>query len=514
MFRGGQPARERITETATEPKALSGAPLPAGHGFGRPKKVVLLWPMHQRPYLSQLWGLCLQAHQTQIKSQPANLNQQNLSTGHAPARTIFLFQSPGPLEAEWVEYKLQNTPDSPTPWAHSGSAGQASQSLCLLPTSMPLPLPEMPPLPLLPSQFHLLQKVSYSLAVASFSPWAPRGRGKVRLALPKLPFPDPGHYRWDASPMNSPSLLGSLIPRPGAPGGRTGSDSQIPHLHSRDRLLLALELAISGAPNTPPQRLGGPPPKPGNPSHAALKRGSDPPSEALSFGEEAGEGEGSNDRSPPTGASGEKGPKGGHSHPASTPPHPRPRAPSLGRGRFPGNARWGWGRRRESPRPRLQDPGLTSPQTCVPSEEAGDRAGGVREPGDARGALPPLQTGKVTSTLHSPSSSACPLYPKMKHKAGEGGGDPLSSCAPLPCKALLKLFLPGLTRCCRSAAERPRRCPALRCTRLCRTEPIESSSGAGGGERARARARSRLAPRASAPPQPAAAALARFPRHL
>lgn len=56
----------------------------------------------------------------------------------------------------------------------------------------------------------------------------------------------------------------------------------------------------------------------------------------------------------------------------------------------------------------------------------------------------------------------------------------------LPGKPLSWPSGPGLTRRCRSVAERPQRCAALRFTRRCGAEPAASRSGAGGGERARA----------------------------
>lgn len=132
--------------------------------------------------------------------------------------------------------------------------------------------------------------------------------------------------------------------------------------------------------------------------------------------------------------------------------------------------------------------GLTSPQTCVPSERAGLRGDGGSGAWGYPGRSSP--TPSREGHLDSAPLQQLGLPPVSKGEARrEGGGDPLSSCAQLPCKALLKLLLPGLTHCCGSAAERLRRCLALRCSRRCRAEPIaslEQLRGWGRGARARA----------------------------
>lgn len=133
---------------------------------------------------------------------------------------------------------------------------------------------------------------------------------------------------------------------------------------------------------------------------------------------------------------------------------------------------------------------------------------GVERPGGTWGILPPLQTGKGTSTLHLPSSSACPLLPKVKRSGCKAGKKVTPSrTAPIfPAKPFSEISGLGLTCCCRSAAERPRRCatlhPAMR-RGAGRKPQAANRLRTGGGERARAHLGS--APRAPAPPLPATA---------
>jgi len=122
----------------------------------------------------------------------------------------------------------------------------------------------------------------------------------------------------------------------------------------------------------------------------------------------------------------------------------------------------------------------------------------------------PALTGKVTSTLHL-SSSTYPLHPKVKRSRYKAGDRvTLSPPAPnLPARPFSGPLDPGLTRRCRSAAERPPRCAApsdAARSRLRAAPGLEA-----GCARARARARLGPVPRAPAPPRPAAAVLARFP---
>lgn len=116
---------------------------------------------------------------------------------------------------------------------------------------------------------------------------------------------------------------------------------------------------------------------------------------------------------------------------------------------------------------------------------------GVERPGGTWGILPPLQTGKDTSTLHLPSSSACPLLPKVKRSGCKAGKKVTPSrTAPIfPAKPFSEISGLGLTCCCRSAAERPRRCatlhPAMR-RGAGRKPQAANRLRTGGGERARA----------------------------
>lgn len=115
----------------------------------------------------------------------------------------------------------------------------------------------------------------------------------------------------------------------------------------------------------------------------------------------------------------------------------------------------------------------------------------------------PALTGKVTSTLHL-SSSTYPLHPKVKRSRYKAGDRvTLSPPAPnLPARPFSGPLDPGLTRRCRSAAERPPRCAApsdAARSRLRAAPGLEA-----GCARAHARARLGPVPRAPAPPLPAA----------
>ena len=109
----------------------------------------------------------------------------------------------------------------------------------------------------------------------------------------------------------------------------------------------------------------------------------------------------------------------------------------------------------------------------------------------------PAPTGKVTSTLRL-SSSTCPQHPKVKrrgYKAGDGV-TPSRPAPNFPTKPFSGPLGPGLTRCCRSAAERPPRYAAMHPT-MRRGAGRERLRGWRRG--ARACARLRPVPRAPAP---------------
>lgn len=173
-------------------------------------------------------------------------------------------------------------------------------------------------------------------------------------------------------------------------------DSQTPHPHPHDQLLPALEKAASRASSSPPQRTDEAQAQAVHPSPADQRSGRQ---------EKAG---GDTASVHPQTPLGRKDPK----EATVTPP---PVAPILCRVSHP--------RRRPVSRerqvvalgdagPKAQDPeswGLTSPKTRVPSAgEAGNGHGGGWGTWSTRGAPPPPQARKVTSTPHLSSSSACP----------------------------------------------------------------------------------------------------------
>lgn len=199
---------------------------------------------------------------------------------------------------------------------------------------------------------------------------------------------------------------------------------------------------------------------------------------------------------------------------------PPPDAPIPGRVRHPqeeeeacfqgtpGGAEGVW--RAQGPGSRIQ--GSDVIQDWDPSVGAGNGdGGGWGGLGHPRFSSP-APTGKVTSTLRL-SSSTCPRHPKVKrrvYKAGDGV-TPSRPAPNFPTKPFSGPLGPGLTRCCRSAAERPPRCAAMRPT-MRRGAGRERLRVWGLGARACARlGASSSRARAGLP---AAAALARFPSFL
>lgn len=108
-------------------------------------------------------------------------------------------------------------------------------------------------------------------------------------------------------------------------------DSQTPHSHPHDQLLPALEKAASRASSSPPQR-----------TDEAQAQASAPIPRRPKVGP-PGEGGRGYSLGPSADASWEEGPKGGHSHPASSRPHPLPREPSQEEAGFQGTPGGGFG---------------------------------------------------------------------------------------------------------------------------------------------------------------------------
>lgn len=141
---------------------------------------------------------------------------------------------------------------------------------------------------------------------------------------------------------------------------------------------------------------------------------------------------------------------------------------------------------------------------------------GVERPGSIWGTLLPLQTGKGTSTLHLSSSSACPLLPKVKRSGCKAGEEvtPSRTVPIFPAKPFSEISGLGLTCCCRSVAERPRRCATAAPGDAAPSPPQGASCEPLGdwwpGARARTSDRLLARPRHPCQQQP----LARLLRHL